>query len=163
AAGLRLAFDSLVANGTDKTWTGFVYSLVDRTDLTNVKLGIEDSHLSVAHFHPQSLPEGADAAQYTATVFSVIQGDDNTPGIRLGSGQLDPGGEFTLNNALIHERNYQLADGTAVLRRFDLVLTPTPEPGSMTLLLLGAVGAAGYGWHRHRRAGKGKQVQAPAS
>jgi hypothetical protein len=127
SGGLRLALDTLMANQTSVAWVGFTYTLQDNTNLKNVNLGNQGTHLGIAHFHPESNPSGENP-MYTTTVFSVIQGVDNTPSISLGKGKLDPNGEFSLTNALLHERNYMDNDGKPVLRTFDLILTPTPNP-----------------------------------
>jgi hypothetical protein len=145
AGGLRLALDTLMSNQTSTTWTGFTYQLVDTTDLSNVNTGSQSFHLAVAHFHPQANPN------YTTTVFNVLQGADNNPLILLGGAMLPPNNEFTLKDALLHERNYNDATtGNPVLRTFNLVLTPIPEPSSLALLALGSVALAAYA---RRRAG----------
>jgi hypothetical protein len=135
--GLRLAFVSLNSYQTTSTCTGFNYFLRDQTDLSKVNVGNETSHLSVAHFHPQSDPMATGTPVYTTTAFSVVSDGDNKNFIGLGNGTVTPGNEFTLNNALLHERNYYDNSGQPVLRSFDLELTPVPAPPAIVLLGLG--------------------------
>jgi hypothetical protein len=57
------------------------------------------------------------------------------------------------------------ASGQGLSGTFSFAFAPSaiPEPGSLTLLALGALGVAGYGWRRRRRrSGKGAEA-APAS
>lgn len=153
SGGLRIALDTLMLNSTTQSWVHFSYTLVDHTDLTNVNIGSTGAHLSVAHFHPQSDPGITGNTKYTTTGMSVLVGLDNKSLIELGSGPLPPGGEITLKDALLHERNYNDTDGNPVLRSFDLILTPTPAPAPASIILLASGGlvGAGFSWLRRRR------------
>jgi hypothetical protein len=136
--GLRLAFVSLNSNQTTTNWSGFSFFLRDQTDLSNVNLGNQDVHQGLAHFHPQSDPMNTGNPVYTTTVFSVVSDGTNENFIGLGNGSVTPGNEFTLNNALLHERNYLDSNQQPVLRKFDLELTPVPAPPAVVLVGLGA-------------------------
>jgi hypothetical protein len=149
--GLRLAFVSLNSNQTTGNWYGFSYFLRDQTNLSNVNVGNESSHLSVAHFHPQSDPMNTGTPVYTTTAFSVVSDGDNRNLIGLGNGTVTPGNEFTLNNALLHERNYLDSSGQPVLQSFDLELTPVPAPPAVVLVGLG-VGCVALRRYVKRRA-----------
>ncbi len=159
-SGLRLALSTLIASlsGTQTTpWVGFTYTLEDMTNFPpNFNMGTQTAHLGIAHFHPQVITQSG-LNTYSVSAFSVTSGEDNEGFIGLGNGELDPGGEFTLSNALIHERNYQDMNMNPILRNFDLILTPTPsgvpEPATLTLASISALIMAGFTW-RKRQTGR---------
>ncbi len=155
--GLRIQLQLMITNNTGKEWCGFTVKTDDMSVPANLDpsvAGSSGSHDHHAHFHPNGPnPPGPPAVTGMpmpgSTGFTTPTNDDinNATMFMIGGTQSDSGNGFGMTGLFLHERNLKKAaappdPAMAVLRTFDLILTPkccVPEPSSLLLLMLGCV------------------------
>jgi len=116
------------------------YTPIDFSNLPPEERPNEGAHKTIAHFHNTPAGYGPNPLSPQGGQNNVIQLDFGLPAA------VAPGVEFTVNNILVHERDFQ-----GHQRSFRIETQPSvPEPGTIVLALVGGLGVSACGCRRQR-------------
>lgn len=147
--GLRSTLNLLLTNGTSDTWTGFTFNLVDLTPQITIPFAF-DFHPSPPHFHGDFPMLGQ---PFFFDPLNLLAPGESQTALTLGDGTIAPGAALQGQGIGFHA--WEL-EGAANRRSFRLDVTPSgipggggptgdvPEPSSLALWLLAAVGLTAY-------------------
>jgi len=147
-AGARFQVVLSLGNNTGQSWLNFQVNLTDNSVPAGITIGSTGSHLGEAHFHNNTGGPTLSGTNFTTTDFVT-----NSQSF-LVYGGLHDSGNLGIQSFFLHERNLKNAQGQSVAREFTMTLAPNvfPEPTSLAIWGLGALGCGIAGYRRRKLA-----------